>query len=29
LLEGAEILRSFGGFDNAWTLAPQDAPAAG
>jgi len=29
LLEGTEILRSFGGFDNAWTLAPQDAPAAG
>jgi radical SAM superfamily enzyme YgiQ (UPF0313 family) len=29
LLEGGEILRSFGGFDNAWTLAPQDLPVAG
>jgi anaerobic magnesium-protoporphyrin IX monomethyl ester cyclase len=28
LLERAEILRSFGGFDNAWTLAPRDLPAA-
>ncbi len=29
LLGGAEFLRSFGGFDNAWTLAPQDLPASG
>ena len=28
-LESDEEFRSLGGFDNAWTLAPQDLPVAG
>ena len=27
--EGDQALRSFGGFENSWTLAEQDLPVAG